>query len=645
MEHIGTSLYEDTADEIKKYVDLICTLNKDNLSDYVLGLPKSRKKVILNDIKIKENFMLEKNHYPFVWLIQGLKDDEFNFFCDQELIELLIKDPRLDDKLNAILTCENTNKNIFLTDNRLMEKICDSNSLMIFIWYENFTIQFGEALFNYLLINSKDGIYKVNKLSDKVVSELISNPKNIEKIIKKDLVESFLRSASFNTIQGLIEIEEFRTGFLKLGINTIDNALKEGLKLPPGFLRDKLFIEKYLQIDDINEYRTKINNLKNHNSAIANYIEEKRKLFYKKQIYNFNKTTNLIPKYQEVYDSIEEISDLFTPEFHNKFPSLSKNLLFIKSKDELLSALQEFSSKQLFEMTVDTFYEEIGFDFIKAVREIVEYAKSDNTKAISSDRYTIYQTFDTYGKLTIEDKIKFFNYLENKDNEIANFYDDFKNCHDESMIMANNSLFKTLKNNELKNVKLSQDKGVDIYELDGEPFKMIVTATRNRRDVLYKNHTHYKLETSSLSMIGDKNVYVFNDPNEYIILGFDEININRVMHVYEADSFTTSTYSSHYHGKLFTPDELLKNTHFYNEILYSNIDQNSKEVLPLTPSYVIAYKEVKLGDLSYAKLNNIPIVLLHPKKYAKNTNPNHDRDKDKLYDKMSGTINEDYYVR
>ena len=104
--------------------------------------------------------------------------------------------------------------------------------------------------------------------------------------------------------------------------------------------------------------------------------------------------------------------------------------------------------------------------------------------------------------------------------------------------------------------------------------------------------------------------------------------------MYESDSYTEKLYGSKVIPRIYTPENLIFRTNDYNEILYKNLlTQNKQDTIK--PSYVICYDEIKEGDLSIAKINNIPIILLQTKYYAQKEPTNlYVKDNDKEY---SGT--------
>ncbi len=105
-----------------------------------------------------------------------------------------------------------------------------------------------------------------------------------------------------------------------------------------------------------------------------------------------------------------------------------------------------------------------------------------------------------------------------------------------------------------------------------------------KKEKLNLNHDR---STSSCSVIGDKHIGIMKD--DRIVLGFADFDVSRVLHLYETDSFTASESLSMLHTKVFTPDELLRNTRGYNELLYSNTNfvDGEKEHQSLKPSYVL----------------------------------------------------------
>ena len=187
------------------------------------------------------------------------------------------------------------------------------------------------------------------------------------------------------------------------------------------------------------------------------------------------------------------------------------------------------------------------------------------------------------------------------------FYEDLRKCKYESYKMINDSL----KSNAKKNNNLSHKYNVDVYDYNGEEFYMLIhnTGKNNSNDIFA-----LKTDITSLSLISDKRMKYYNDFDSSIVLGFDDIDIDSIMHVYNSDSFSMFSkddeiLTTKKINKLYTPRDLMIETHGYNEIIYRNI-------YSLKPKYVLCF-DGNITNLHIEICNkfNIPIRNINRKKY------------------------------
>lgn len=203
--------------------------------------------------------------------------------------------------------------------------------------------------------------------------------------------------------------------------------------------------------------------------------------------------------------------------------------------------------------------------------------------------------------------MKLYYEIGNNKNAMAEFYDDFKTCLNDSYKDIKDSVTDT---NTLKPSSLSSKYGVCVYELNGDPFKFLVNHTLMKRNNLNEgNAWDFSKKYASLSVISDICLGTFRNPSDNVIIGFNQFGYINIAHVYHSDSFTSKEYGSKRILELYTTDNLLKRTRGYNEVLMKNSNL-------LKPSCVICYDEIKLGDVEASKiLGNIPLVLIHTDKY------------------------------
>lgn len=339
-----------------------------------------------------------------------------------------------------------------------------------------------------------------------------------------------------------------------MNIYNISYIIKKGVTLPNYLINSNILINKYLSIDNNIIFLEFLTDLEKNNAYLKDVLKDKKKQEYDDKARDY---------------SIED--------------------------DELLELIIVFN------------YEEIPYNFLKNVSSIISYIKQIGKIIIPTNRYQIYEKLINFSSLTKDDKMKLYYEIGNNKNAMAEFYDDFKTCLNDSYKDIKDSVTDT---NTLKPSSLSSKYGVCVYELNGDPFKFLVNHTLMKRNNLNEgNAWDFSKKYASLSVISDICLGTFRNSSDNVIIGFNQFDYINIAHVYHSDSFTSKEYGSKRILELYTTDNLLKRTRGYNEVLMKNSNL-------LKPSCVICYDEIKLGDVEASKiLGNIPLVLIHTDKY------------------------------
>lgn len=519
--------------------------------EYVKKLPREIKGNYLKNNSFRKRLFTSEGHYPFVWLVQELEGDELLYLLDDDLIPLLLNDERLSDKLNAIMTCGNSYNNLFLKKEKIIEAIYNnSNSLKIFLRYLD--KEFAKNYLNYLL--SIGDLSSFSYLNPSIQLEMLKNSSNFEKIKSLKLDSNFFIELSKEAIEYLFNDKYFENLFLDMNIYNISYVIKKGVTLPNYLINSNILINKYLSIDNIIIFLEFLTDLEKNNAYLKDILKDK--------------------KNQEYDDKVRSYS---------------------------------IEDKELLELIIVFNYEEIPYNFLKNVSSIISYIKQIGKIIIPTNRYQMYQKLINFSSLTKDDKIKLYHEIGNNKNAMAEFYDDFKTCLNDSYKDIKDSVTDI---NNLKSYSLSSKYGVCVYELNGDPFKFLVNHTLMKRNNLNEgNAWDFSKKYASLSVISDICLGTFRNPSDNVIIGFNQFDYINIAHVYHSDSFTSKEYGSKRILELYTTDNLLKRTRGYNEVLMKNSNL-------LKPSCVICYDEIKLGDVEASKiLGNIPLVLIHTDKY------------------------------
>ena len=518
----------------------------------IINLPSNQLKEYLKDKKIRKRLLNLSGEAAFCYLIDNLKESDLLSLLDDDIIPSLKKSFNYKSKIISIMECKNQYKNVFLSKKEIVELIYEELIYMDYP-FSILNINFGKVYFEYLI--SKRDLDSFRYLNGKVQFRILSENDNLDKIKRLNPNEDFLLSLSKESMQFLLEDNYFKNIFINMSINNIAYIVKKGVKLPNNLLDSNTLIHKYLAIDNDIILLDYLCNLELNNP----YLKEK-----------------ILSKRKKKFDDIIE-----------------KEIL---------------DDNYFLEELIILYYEDIPYNFLKNTLSLMEYIYQINEMIIPKNRFDLYYKLLIFSKLTYSEKIDLYNEIKSNPSVISEFYDDFKTCFNDSIKKIQDSLLDV---NKLTKSELSHKYNVDVYELNGEEFKILISHTNMNRDYLYEGEVWKKnKEYASLSLISDKCLNTFRNPSTNIIVGFTDINYLNVMHIHHADSYSKEENGSNRIIELFTPDNLIKNTKAYNEILIKNSNT-------LTPSYIVCYDEIKEGDVEASiSLGRIPLILIHTKKYS-----------------------------
>ena len=554
---------------------------------YIISLPSNERIKLLTDNKIRNRFMSDDVHYPFVWLVQQLDGIELKYFIDSTYLTDILSNNRSVDKINAIMSSVNPYATDVLLDDRVIELILDSSTGLSTYLY-NLDYRIGHKIIDYDIKNKTNHFnmlsnYKTNDQLD------IFNNEYIVKLLKyNELPDRVLINFSGKVIERLLDYEKFQSMFLNSTVYDINIMMNNGLVIPKRLFNSNTLIDKYIKLDT-SRYRDYVNNLMFNNYELYEIIEKKRFKYVDNKINNIK--DDILDEYHNfVKDNIFNTYDYKT----------ASRLQSIKNDEDKLNQYFKYSTKEkLLEMIIDIFFKDIPYNFIKNLKAILNYSK-DNHNFIPQN-LDIYNTILDFNKLSIDEIINLFNKYKNIDLATV-FYNDFRKARNISYKEINDGITKFDKNSSSYKKNISSDMGIDIYELNGEDFYLYIHSSRSGRWMANK-------KTISLSLISHDNINTID--NDEVIFGFSKLNVDNIMHIYHTDSFTKHEQGTSKIHDILTKEKLINKTISYNEILY-------KETPNLIPDYVVCFDTIDDKDRIIARELNIPIVIINSKKYNKN---------------------------
>lgn len=530
----------------------------------------------------------------------------------------------LDDDFFVNILCILKNKKLVLATNSFREKLIASSNDAFYMVLTQFCEEeydcFLDERFMSDITNSNNYINilgSILKINYSKKSQLLMNDMCISTILKHDLFGNFYdKHLGEYIIDYALRIDK---GALKL-FSSVD--LKGQIEL----LNDVLFINKLTKIG-LNQRETAEFFFGLKDETINSIILNKNNVFYDVYKENIDKLFVNISNYKYM-PSCEVILD---DNFRNYLVSinepyqyrffiniLSSNILNINSigiieklRKELLNDLIEFyinnksisqlyKNEYIFNIIIDTFFKRYSYDFLIDLNMMVNYCIrydfnvfSDNLKLY---KYILEYDFKNGDYKELLEKFSF-------DVEYDRIFQrDYDNC----FMDANKDLASSL----------IDFNGKNRIKLDGESFCALVHCSNIRNDdcrglLGFSNlewmDRNINSSIISLSLIGNDNINVFNKDN--VIFGFDNIDINKIEHVSNTDSYSNQVAKTKKINVLLRANDLIKSSVGYNEILY----KSSKE---LKPKYICCFDKITITSKKLAEYYSVPILLIDSMKYG-----------------------------
>lgn len=555
------------------------------LTEFVLK--SNNIKDILTNNEFLNHILKSENHYAFVWLIQRMDDDLINLFLNPDFLDRLLLDERANDKYNCIIT----------SAPNVLEKASGKvikyliNSKEIYFIYDNLNLVVANMMLDYIIEKDDSKFIVLRYLSPEVQLGLMS-PNNIEKIMQLKNIERNFQLFSYEVIIKFLEYDRFMSVLLNSSKNelVILSGKIKGHELPKELANNKKLVKAFLSVENPAFYRNIVKNLLPDNYNLVCNLEEKRKEYVDEFISGVND--------DGIFKGYINSRDYFRNYEIEKLPEEFS----ISASD---AKLKEITTKRLFENIIDITFKDYPRNVLLNIHQMLNFINQSKEEIIPFERKIIYEQVLSFNKLTMMEIKELYTRLKKCDDFSALFYKDIRGCKNKSYAMFNDSFLKINKRKHLRNEKMSRRYDCDVYLLDGEDFVACVTVGEINK--------YSKSKTMSLSVIGKDNIETYYE--ERVIVGFEYLDPNRIMHMYYEDSYTSHEEGTNKVNQIFTPRQLLKSTNIYNEILYSEMSGGL-----LLPSYVVCKDKIDEKSLSYARRNNLPIILINTNKYKVSEN-------------------------
>lgn len=596
-------------------------MNLDFIVDNYSSLEDEQKKYYLKNSNFKKLLLAGDDYYKFARFLYLLSNDEMSIFFDDEAINLLVSYGNVSKKLSFILERDCSNLD-FLCNDKMMSAI-NKNYESVKYLLNGVSYKFISSYFNYLINNDIDNFIRISSCGS-LVGKFLSNDEVISIIASKNLItsNSILKFNSF-TISCLIRKPYFKNMILSDDFDLYDLLFKNVI-FDDSLLLDDVFINKLVDENDIAKYRFMINQMSSgHNISLIDSIEEKRNAYYDKYIDEYLPEVNMFSDYYDLYTRMTlnghliDQNEFFDFDFKQVLSMDEKydlEKVFFSKCDDKISKIKDLfslkSSRKFLEVLIDRYYKDIDINFLSDLDNVVKFNNKVNILGFDSkNRYD--RIIELKDSCSVD--IDFYKSFKKSD-YTSIFYDDVNMLQNYSYRCMVDKLV------DASSIKVSKtkEKGIDVYNYEGEDFYFLVhsfnpSTYRNINDAFSSN---FNKSVTSLSLINN-NVLGHYGGRENVIIGFDNIDISRIVHVFNRDSFSrerSGEIFSERINKLYLPDDLMNDTVGYNEIVYYNYSDNYNG---LTPSYVICFDSIRDVDISVASKFNIPIMKINTLKYPK----------------------------
>ena len=341
-----------------------------------------------------------------------------------------------------------------------------------------------------------------------------------------------------------------------------------------------------------------------------------------------------VEPYKSIMDMITKLYnlDVNSNEYYDIFRKLCKemhifgNEYFVLRRfladgeyDKTIELINKLLNEKKSDYIIDYHFEENYYNIMYDLRELLDFYYAGNI-SIPEDRLYLYQQIANIDNLSGQEKIELHNMLKNY-NMIEVFYDD--------MAFARKKVREALKDyamvkDELESYrdeKLSQEYGVDVYNIEDNPFFAIVKSGIRAEDKLPVGHSY--------SLVGNGCISVFGNVNDSDTFVYDssDLNSEQVVHIFPRDSFTMyrpfsfTDKATTRVEQLIMPDEMLYKSKVYNEILILEQGREHTDIDSRIPKLkriaLYCVDQITAKDVEMAKMHDVGIMLINSKKFNK----------------------------
>ena len=343
---------------------------------------------------------------------------------------------------------------------------------------------------------------------------------------------------------------------------------------------------------------------------------------------------NYVEPYKSIIDMILKLYnlDVNSDQFYNIIIELNKRAFMFGNKylefrtflinrqfDKAIMLVNKLVNEEKSDYIIDYHFEENYYNIMYDLRELLDFYYAGNI-SIPEDRLYLYQQIANIDNLSGQKKVELHKKLKNY-NMMEVFYDD--------MAFARKKVREALKDyamvrDELESYKddeLSQEYGVDVYNIEDNPFFALVKSGIRADDKLPVGHSY--------SLVGNGCISIFGNVNDSDTFVYDSSDLNpeQVVHIFPRDSYTMyrpfsfTDKATTRVEQLIMPDEMLYESKLYNEILILEQGREQTDIDSRIPKLkriaLYCVDQITSKDVEVAKVHNVGIMLINSKKFNK----------------------------
>ncbi len=433
---------------------------------------------------------------------------------------------------------------------------------------------------------------------------------------QKELIDANLDDNLLVNITGYLKPESIkylffsdkRINYLFPKINIME-LIKNDTIFPNEILNNKKFFNM-LKTNSLVIFRKTINNLEKNNlpEPIENHINK----YYEELINSYNEEYDMFNDYVYIINLIHRLNKTvnFNSYILDREASIIYNNYLNNKELNIINEYKKLTSLKLSEIIIDYLFQDNIYNVWFNIKEMFRF--NDKFHLLDLNKEEFYTTILNFDELSNKDKIKFYHTYKNEDINLM-FYEDLRNTKDKSYEFINNQLFNY--NNYNINLKLSLKYKTNIYDLRDQEFFMLVRGEKCHQETTSSLRNCY-------SIISNENTSVFGS-GTITIYGYNNIDVDRVLHVYESDSYSLDlnekkVISRIKVNRIMTPKELCNGSSWYSEIQIINQKDDNGFYAAKRPDYIVAINYINQEDVYESKRLNIPIVLIKKQLLEKN---------------------------